>query len=124
MSHGIPQPGPAGHPVPAVPAVQVTDLPAEVPGTLLDVREDDEWAAGHATGALHIPLGQLPVRLGELDLDEPVHVVCRSGGRSARAVEWLNENGAEAVNVAGGMGAWAEAGRPMEGDGPGEPFVR
>ncbi len=118
MSYGT------AHPGHQVPTTSVTHLPQPVPGTLLDVREDDEWAAGHAVGAVHIPLGQLPVRLGELDLDDPVHVVCRSGARSAQAVAWLNENGADAVNVAGGMGAWAEAGRPMEGDGDGEPFVR
>jgi rhodanese-related sulfurtransferase len=99
-------------------------MPVEVPGTLLDVRELGEWQAGHAVGAVHIPMSEVPARLGEIDLDQPVHVICRSGARSARVVAWLNENGADAVNVAGGTLAWAEAGRPMEADGPGEPIVR
>ncbi|MEJ5914285.1 rhodanese-like domain-containing protein [Pseudokineococcus sp. 1T1Z-3] len=104
----------------------MTDVPrtpaAEVPddAVLVDVREDDEWELGHAPGALHIPLGDLPARLGELP-EEGAHVVCRSGGRSARAVAWLQQNGVDAVDVAGGMGAWLEAGRPMVsevGDAP------
>ena len=87
--------------------------------TLLDVREPDEWAAGHAPEALHIPLGELPGRIDELtDLpdDRPVHVVCRTGGRSAQATAWLNANGWDAVNVAGGMKSWHTEGRPMVGD--------
>jgi len=89
---------------------------------LLDVREDDEWAAGHAPGALHVPLGDLPARLGELP-DAEVHVLCRAGGRATRAAQWLEENGYDAVVVEGGMGAWADAGREMVAEGPGEPRV-
>ena len=89
---------------------------------LVDVREDDEWAAGHAPGAVHIPLGDLPARLGELPEGE-VHVVCRSGGRSARATAWLQQNGVDAVDVAGGMGAWSEADRPMVSETGQEPRV-
>ncbi len=90
---------------------------------LLDVREDDEFAAGHAPGAVHVPLGDLPARAGELaDLPEgELHVLCRSGGRATRAAEWLNENGYDAVVVEGGTGAWVEAGRPLVAEGPGEP---
>lgn len=107
-----------------VPTTSVTHLPSELPGTLLDVREDEEWQAGHAPGAVHVPLTELSTRLDELDLDRTVHVICRSGARSAQAVAWLNENGADAVNVAGGMNAWARNGRPMQADGDAEPFVR
>ena len=91
---------------------------------LVDVRNDDEWAAGHAPGAVHVPLADLPARLGELDLGSPVHVVCRGGGRSARATAWLVQNGVDAVNVDGGMGAWAEAGRPMVCEDGGPPRVK
>ncbi|WP_410562579.1 rhodanese-like domain-containing protein [Amycolatopsis sp. cmx-4-61] len=109
-----------------LPTAEVRDLPTDGL-VLLDVREDDEWAAGHAPGAVHIPMGELPARVGELaDLpdDQPIHVICRSGGRSARAAAWLNQSGWDAVNVAGGMGAWQREGRPMVGEHPGiEPEV-
>lgn len=101
------------------PAPQVPEVPADQvpPGAqLLDVREADEFAAGHAEGAVHIALGEVPVRFGELDAaapDRPVYVICRSGARSARAVEWLAEHGVAAVNVGGGTLAWARSGRPM-----------
>ena len=102
------------------------DVPAaEVPGGawLLDVREDDEWAAGHAPDAVHIPLGQLGARTAEVPQDQVVYVICRSGGRSARASQALAGAGWQAVNVAGGMQAWATAGRPMVTDSGAEPFV-
>lgn len=97
---------------------------AEVPegAVVLDVREDDEWEAGHAPGALHVPMGDLPARLGDLPEDE-LYVVCRAGGRSARAAAWLVENGYDAVTVDGGMGAWLESGRPMEASGDAPPRV-
>ncbi len=107
-----------------VPSTTVSALPPQLPGTLLDVREDDEWAAGHAPGAVHVPLAELPARLGELDLGIPVHVVCRGGGRSTRATAWLLQNGVDAVNVDGGMSAWNEAGRPMVCEDGGPPRVK
>ena len=96
-----------------VPTVSVTEIPADA--TLLDVREQDEWDAGHAARATHLPLTELMARYGEIDPDDQVYVVCRSGGRSARATQWLNDNGFDAVNVAGGMGAWLDAGLPLTG---------
>ena len=90
---------------------------------LLDVREDDEWAAGYAPGARHIPLGQLGARVAEIPQDQAVYVICRSGVRSARAAQALAQAGWEAVNVAGGMQHWAAAGRPMASDSGAEPFV-
>src|SRR2546421_4488120 len=92
-----------------VPSVTVADLPESV--TLLDVREDDEWAAGHAPTAVHIPLGDLAGRLDEVPSDGIVHVVCRGGGRSARATAYLNANGWDAVNVDCGMKSWHAEGR-------------
>ncbi len=90
---------------------------------LLDVREDDEWAAGYAPGARHIPLGELGARSGEVPQDEAVYVICRSGGRSARAAEALAAAGWQAINVAGGMQDWAAAGRAMATDSGAVPFV-
>jgi rhodanese-related sulfurtransferase len=90
---------------------------------LLDVREDDEWAAGYAPGALHIPLGQLSARTGEIPKDQAVYVICRSGNRSAYAAQALGNAGWEAINVAGGMQDWAAAGRPMATDSGAVPFV-
>ena len=104
--------------LPSVPAAAVPDE-----AVLLDVREDEEWAAGHAPGALHIPMGQIPSRVAELPAETELHVVCRGGGRSARVAAWLQENGFDAVNVAGGMGAWADAGRPLVTDDGREPTV-
>ena len=107
---------------PAVPSVDPLGVPA---GSLvLDVREPQEWEAGHIAGALHIPLSQLPSRLGELPTDEQLVVVCRVGGRSARAVAWLTGHGYDAVNLDGGMGAWAATGRPMVSETGDTPTVR
>ena len=102
--------------------VSVDQVPSDA--RILDVREDEEWALGRAAGAQHIPLGQLPERLDELDPDTDYHVICRSGGRSARAAEFLAGRGYSAINVAGGSGAWLEAGKPMEADGDAEPTVK
>lgn len=103
-------------------SVSVNEIPEGA--KILDVREDNEWAAGHIEGAQHIPLGDLPARYGEVPLDEDVYVICRSGGRSRQATEWLNLNGFDAVNVNGGMGAWnLDNGKPIVADGTGEPYV-
>ena len=98
-------------PLDAVPTVQ----PSEVGDAfLVDVREDDEWADGHAPGALHIPLNDIPLRVSELPQDRPVAVICRVGSRSAYATAWLVEQGYDARNVDGGMLAWASSGLPVE----------
>ena len=101
--------------------VPAADVPDDA--RILDVREDYEWEAGHIDGAVHIPLDQLPERVDELDPHHDLHVICRSGGRSQRAAQWLEGNGYTAMNVGGGMGAWLEAGRPMVSDTDGEPTV-
>jgi rhodanese-related sulfurtransferase len=83
---------------------------------LLDVREPDEYAAGHAPGSILIPLGQLKTRLDEIRASErkPVAVICRSGRRSAQAADILQKSGfATVYNVQGGMIAWEEAGFPV-----------
>ncbi|MBD8871087.1 rhodanese-like domain-containing protein [Nocardioides donggukensis] len=82
--------------------------------TLVDVREPDEYAEGHVPGARPIPMGQLPARLGELDRERPVFVICASGNRSSAMAEVLDQAGFDAVNVAGGTGAWQRSGRPVQ----------
>ena len=94
-----------------VPSVHATAVAADA--YLLDVREPEEWVAGHAPDALHVPLGEVTARLAEIPADRQVVVVCRSGARSAQATAYLNRTGRTAVNLDGGMHAWAAAGRPM-----------
>lgn len=106
---------------PSIPEVTVADIPADA--VLLDVREADEWAAGRAPGAVHVPMTELAQRLDEVPDGDPVYVICRSGGRSARVTAYLNQQGWDSVNVAGGMGGWAAAGRPMVADGDAAPTV-
>jgi rhodanese-related sulfurtransferase len=106
---------------PAVPEVSVAELPADAP--LLDVRESDEWAAGHAPGATHLPMSELTGRMDELPDGDPLYVICRSGGRSARVVAYLSAQGYPAVNVEGGMQAWARQGRDVVADGGAQPQI-
>lgn len=114
--------------LPDVPGAQiaVTDLDPTQPVpdgyVLLDVREDDEWAAGHAPGAVHIPMGELPERLDDIP-DGDLIVVCRSGGRSARSVMWLNQAGYDSYNLDGGMKSWQAAGLPLTSEGGAAPTV-
>jgi len=100
--------------------VPATEVPAGA--YLLDVREDDEWDAGHVPGALHIPLGELGARYTEIERDRPLFVICRSGNRSAHAAHALAGAGWDARNVADGMRGWQAAGRPMTSES-GSPYV-
>ncbi|MFD3325355.1 rhodanese-like domain-containing protein [Streptomyces sp. NPDC058701] len=108
-----------------LPSVDAAAVPSE--GFVLDVREDDEWAAGHVEGALHIPMSDFVNRFGELTQAAPdgarVHVMCRVGGRSAQVTQYLVRQGIDAVNIDGGMQAWDGAGRPMVTDNGNPPFV-
>ncbi len=103
-----------------IPSVEIDGVPDPLPEDLvvLDVREDDEWAAGHIDGAVHIPLMELPARLGEfVELEAPqTLVVCKAGGRSARAVAYLAQQGYDVVNLVDGMMGWERAGRAMVAD--------
>jgi rhodanese-related sulfurtransferase len=89
---------------------------------MLDVRNPDEWEAGHVDGSMWIPLPELGDRAGEVPTDREVLVICRSGARSARAAAALAGAGCDAVNVAGGAKAWVAAGHPFRRDdgSPGE----
>lgn len=73
---------------------------------LVDVREADEVAEGIIPGAIHIPLGDVESRVGELDKSKPYIIICRSGGRSGRATAFLEDAGYNATNMAGGMLEW------------------
>lgn len=106
----------------SVPSVGVNELNENT--RILDVREDYEWEAGHIAGAVHIPVDEVPERIDELDPDEDLHVICRSGGRSSRVTQWLAHNGYSAVNVSGGMGAWMDADKPMVSETDEEPYVK
>jgi len=86
---------------------------------LLDVREPGEWPAGHVAQAWLLPMGQVARHRGDLPRDRRIVVVCRSGGRSAAVAEALRVWGFDAVNLSGGMTAWAVAGLPVVTTGPG-----
>lgn len=106
-----------------IPEIENSALPDNA--LMVDVRETDEWDLGHAPHSMLIPLGELPGRMGDLPEHRPLHIICRSGGRSGRAVAFLREQGVEAINVTGGMLAWQAAGRPMTtGNGSGSPLVQ
>lgn len=109
--------------------------PASIPrdqltkdSVILDVRDDDEWAADHIEGAVHVPLDRLANRMtfepGELVADEPIVVTCKGGGRARRAAVWLNANGFDAVLLDGSMLGWQAEGRPMLSDTGEPPVVR
>ena len=107
-----------------IPTVNANELPDGA--VLLDVREDEEWRAGHIEGAVHVPMQLLPQRLhyepGDLTPDAPIVVVCRVGSRSAHVTAWLNQQGYDAVNLDGGIAAWQAAGQPIVSDN-GDPYV-
>jgi rhodanese-related sulfurtransferase len=81
---------------------------------LLDVREPEEWTAGHVPEAVHMPLGELdPTAVPH---DRVVVAVCRSGNRSGRGAARLADAGIDARNLAGGRKAWAAEGLPVRRD--------
>lgn len=85
------------------------------PHTLLDVRQDAEWARGHAAEAIHIPLGEVMQRSDEIPVGQPVVVICASGNRSAMAATKLAKLGfASIYNFSGGMSAWGGAQLPVK----------
>lgn len=101
---------------PGVPEVDVEQFADAHAGgaVVIDVREPDEWNAGHVPGAIHIPLGQVVARVGEVTRDEPVYVVCGTGSRSGKAAQFYRSQGIDAINVNGGTKGWVEQGRPVE----------
>lgn len=82
----------------------------------IDVREREEWDAGHLPGSIWIPLVELAGRLDELP-DGPLLVVCRTGARSGYAADALTAMGRDAANLAGGLAAWSQSGLPLDAPG-------
>lgn len=97
-----------------LPEIDVDELERQLAAgaPVFDVREDDEWAAAHIDGATLVPLGAVSESVDRFPTDRPAYIICAKGGRSARAAEFLRTRGVDAVNVAGGMGAWVESGKP------------
>jgi rhodanese-related sulfurtransferase len=96
----------------SVSANEAAKMQNERHAIIVDVRETDEWNAGHIAGAIHIPLGDVKNRVAELEKfkDSPVITQCRSGARSAKAAEVLKNAGFSAVyNLDGGINAWQKA---------------
>ena len=89
---------------------------AQAGALVLDVREGDEWAAGHVADSVHIPMGELGGRLAEVPADRPIVAVCRSGARSGTVTEALGSRGYDVVNLVGGLQAWAAEGLPLVAD--------
>ncbi len=100
--------------VPGLDPTQAAGVVDSGHATLLDVREDDEWAAGHSPKATHMPLGQLDP--AAIPTGTTVIAICRSGARSFRAATALAAAGISASNLDGGMQAWAAAGLPIVTD--------
>ena len=84
---------------------------------LIDVRADHEWEVGRIAGATHVPLPELPQRLGEIDKDRPVVLYCRGGNRSSMATEALTDAGYDAVKLTEGIVGWSGDGLPLEPEG-------
>jgi rhodanese-related sulfurtransferase len=98
-----------------VPEIDVQEHAAlrESGATLLDVRTPGEYEEFHVPGSVLIPLDELAERVEEVPEVDRVYVICRTGARSARAVEFLNRTGYDTVTVVGGCLAWVEAGQPV-----------
>ena len=97
----------------SLPSVEPGDVPVDGSDLLLDCRENDEWETGHVGTALHIPMAQLPARIGEMPHGRRIVNICRSGNRSGKVTAWLLNNGFDAVNMTGGMKAWDASGLPV-----------
>jgi len=97
-------------------AEQVEDLVARG-AELIDVRRAYEWEGGRISGARHIEMNELSAAAESLARERPIIFYCRGGNRSGMAAEAFRQGGWDAYNLAGGISAWAEAGRPLEPEG-------
>jgi rhodanese-related sulfurtransferase len=96
---------------------QVGDTNVAGGALVVDVREQVEWDAGHISGAVWIPLGELGSRVDELPRDRRMVIVCRTGSRSGYAADALHGAGYDAANLRGGLFSWAAGSLPLEPDG-------
>jgi rhodanese-related sulfurtransferase len=94
-------------------SITTTELATLEGATVFDVREPFEYVGGHAPAAVNLPLSEFVDRVAEVPRDETVYIICESGGRSAQATQWLEDQGYRAVNVTGGTSAWRSAGLPV-----------
>jgi rhodanese-related sulfurtransferase len=105
-----------------LPSVSAADVADDA--YLLDVREQDEWDAGHMPGAHLVPMSGLIARIDEVPTDGPVVVVCRSGHRSGQVVNYLRAHGHDnVVNLDGGIVDWVATGRPIVADDGSDPYI-
>jgi rhodanese-related sulfurtransferase len=109
--------------IPEVDAAEAHERVTRGGAVLLDVREIDEWNAGHAPDATHLPMSEIESRVLEIPHDRTLVAICRSGARSGRVVAFLIGQGYDAVNVTGGMKAWHANGLPMIADTTDPPRV-
>ena len=89
--------------------VSISDIQADLQAKklyLVDVREADEYEAGHVPAAVNLPLSELASRYAELEVDKPYHIICQMGGRSAQACAFLDSKGYDVTNIAGRTAAW------------------
>jgi rhodanese-related sulfurtransferase len=106
----------------AIPEITVDELADRMAAgaVVVDVRQPDEYTDGHVPGARLVPLNEVPDALDQFPRDVDVLLICRSGGRSMAAAEFLDQQGLSVVNVAGGTLAWVASGREVvTGDQPG-----
>ncbi len=98
--------------------ISVADLEAALAdgAWVLDVREVDEFTAGHVPNAKHVPLATVPENLHLITETETIYVICKAGGRSMKAATFLEAQGYTAVSVAGGTDEWAGSGRDLSFD--------
>ena len=93
--------------------VSEVDVHRSIGAQLFDVREPDEYNEGHVPGAVLIPLGEVAARVDEFPSNAPFLVICRSGGRSMQAAQFLNQFDRDVLNIVGGTLAWIAAGKPV-----------
>jgi rhodanese-related sulfurtransferase len=100
----------------SMPLISAADAFRDIESLRLDVREQDEWDAGHDNAAMHIAMADLPAAAKSFPKDRKIICICRSGNRSGKVAAWLISRGLDAVNMTGGMQAWAADGLPVVTD--------
>lgn len=105
---------------PEVDVAQVARALEDGDAAVVDIREPDEYVAGHVPGVTAMPMSQLAGRVSELNRQAPIYLICATGNRSLAVADYLNQAGFDAYSVAGGTAAWFRSGRPLErGASPG-----